>query len=58
MKKEGIPGTKIQYEGHIDELENILENRKRERYLKTKNFLIKTNIQILKGELGKGNGQE
>ncbi|MFP7736859.1 hypothetical protein ACLHDF_26400 [Priestia aryabhattai] len=42
MKKEGIPGTKIQYEGRIDELKNILENGKKERYLKTKNPLVKT----------------
>ncbi|WP_274609624.1 hypothetical protein [Priestia megaterium] len=36
MKKEGIIGTKIQYEGRIDELKNTLENRKKERYLETK----------------------
>jgi len=33
VKKEGIKGIKIQYEGRIDELKNILENRKREKYL-------------------------
>ena len=36
MKKEGIIGTKIQYEGRIDGLKNILENRKKKRYLETK----------------------
>jgi hypothetical protein len=42
VKKEGISGTKIQYEGRIDELKNILENGGRERYLETKNPLVKT----------------
>jgi len=36
VKIEGISGTKIQYEGRIDELKNILENEERERYLETK----------------------
>ncbi|WP_264467331.1 hypothetical protein [Priestia aryabhattai] len=40
MKKEGITGTKRQYEGRIDELMNILENRKKKRYLETKNLVI------------------
>jgi hypothetical protein len=40
VKKEGIIGTKIQYEGRIDELKNILENRKKKRYLETKNLVI------------------
>jgi hypothetical protein len=31
VKKEGIRGTKIQYEGRIDELKNILENEKRKK---------------------------
>jgi hypothetical protein len=41
VKKEGFPGTKIQYEGHIDELKNILENGKKERYLETKKPLVR-----------------
>ena len=42
MKIEGISGTKIQYEGRIDELKNILENEERERYLETKDPLVTT----------------
>jgi len=42
VKIEGISGTKIQYEGRIDELKNILENEERKRYLETKKPLVTT----------------